>query len=294
MRRTRAYWIGRAGALAGLLAAAALLATLAGCQLGGVSAAETEDAKAIAAEVADPSSGVTQDVEDLGAYLFAEPPAKGPIGRFARFFSGSLGEFDWNGETGAYERTGELFDVAHENRIVHVARLFVSVKFYTSADGSGDPFQPVLPGTLDPSVRSIRWHREISATAEHTGSGWVSAFSAESDLLYSSLDVEAGTVTVDGTHDRTFTRTFENGRTVEGSVAYVLSGLEIVRDPITGLLSWAGTLQYEYDATVTRPNGTQVERQRSGEVTFEGSTTFVVTTGQGSWRCSLVDGSLLE
>jgi hypothetical protein len=74
----------------------------------------------------------------------------------------------------------------------------------------------------------------------------------------------------------------------------VLSGLEIARDPLTGSLSWAGKLRYEYDATVTRPNGTRVERQRSGEVSFEGASTFVVTTGQGSWRCSLVDGSLVQ
>jgi hypothetical protein len=294
MERTRAYWIGRAGALAGLLAAAALLATLAGCQLGGISAAESEDAKAIAAEIADPSSGVTQEVQDLGTYLFGEPAAKGPVARAARFLTGHLGEFHWNAETGAYERTREVFDLVLENRTVHVARVFVSVRFFTSTDGTGTPFQPVLGATLDPNVHSIRWHREVTGTAEHALSGAVSGFSAESDLLYSSIDTAAGTVTVDGTHSRSFTRTFDTGRTVEGTVSYTLSGLEIVRDPATRSLSWGGTLHYEYDATVTRPDGTQVERQRTGEVSFEGSSTFVVTTGQGSWRCSLVDGSLLD
>jgi hypothetical protein len=293
MERTRMNGIGRAVMRAGLLAAAGLLAVLAGCQLGGVPAAEAEDAKAIAAEIADPSSGVTQEIEDLGAYLFGEPAAKGPVSRAARFLAGHLGEFQWNAETGAYERTREVFDLVLENRVVHVARVFVSVKFYSSADGSGEPFQPVLGPALDSNVHSIGWHREVTGTAEHTLSGAVSGFSAESDLLYSSIDTAAGTVTVDGTHGRSFTRTFENGRTVEGSVAYVLSGLEVVRDPVTGTLSWAGTLQYDYDATVTRVNGTQVQRTRSGTVAFEGSSTFTVTTDGGTWRCSLVDGSLV-
>jgi hypothetical protein len=294
MERTRAYGIGRAGALAGLLAAAALLATLAGCQLGGVSEADTEDAKAIAAEIADPSSGVTQEIADLGACLFGEPAVKGPVARAARFLAGHLGEFQWNAETGAYERTRLVFDLVLENRTVHVARVFVSMRFFTSTDGTGTPFQPVLGVALDPNVHSIRWHREVTGTAEHTLSGAVSGFSAESGLLYSQIDTAAGTVTVDGTHSRSFTRTFDTGRTVEGTVSYILSGLQVVRDPVTGSLSWAGTLQFEYDATVTRPNGTQVQRQRSGEVSFDGSSTFVVTTGQGSWRCSLVDGSLLD
>jgi hypothetical protein len=122
----------------------------------------------------------------------------------------------------------------------------------------------------------------------------VSGFTAQSDLRFSSIDMTAGTVTVDGTHSRTFTRTFESGRTVDGTVSYTLSGLQITRDPVAGTLSWAGTLQYTYDATVTRSNGTEVERHRSGTVTFEGSSTFIVASADGSYRCSLVDGSLVR
>ena len=81
---------------------------------------------------------------------------------------------------------------------------------------------------------------------------------------------------------------------MDGTVSYTLSGLQITGDPVADTLSRAGTLQCTYNATVRRENGTEVVRHRTGTVAFEGSCIFIVTSADGSYRCSLVDGSLVR
>src|SRR5512138_3330825 len=104
-----------------VLAALGLL--LAGCSLGSIDADGQEDADGIAAMATDPAEGLSQEVADIGAFIFggsggagAEQKALGlPDGR-ARFFSGDLANFTWNPVTEAYERSRTDFDLALPTR----------------------------------------------------------------------------------------------------------------------------------------------------------------------------------
>jgi hypothetical protein len=292
MKLTLAF-IRRAGmaAAASAVTALACAAALAGCQLDSAAAAVSEDTQAIAQELSDPGSGITQEIGDLGGALVGSTGVKGPGSAYARFVSGDLSNFTWNPSTSAYERTRSDFDVTLAKGTVHVETLFVQLRFYTSADGSGTPVQPTIGATLDPSIHSVRYHRDAQGTTTVPAKGMTAAFTAATDLLVSSVDTSAGTATITGTHTRSFDRSFDTGRTVQGSVGFTLDSMSIQKDPGTGLLSWSGSLSWTYDATVTRANGTQVSRQRSGTAEFSGSETFVVTTDGESTSYTVADGS---
>lgn len=89
---------------------------------------------AVAWLITDPANGLTQEVADLGSYLFSlgstqsstiESKAFGVTASYALYFSGKLCGFTWNPDSEAYEK--ELFDVDIylPNRNVHLERQFV-------------------------------------------------------------------------------------------------------------------------------------------------------------------------
>jgi len=294
MKRFRALALG--------FAAFAVAAT--GCQLGDVSSDAEADADAIAAAVASPSDGMIQEAMDVGGYLFGSSGGSGsmatskgfvvPIGH-ARFVCGELGTFVWDGETKTYVRARSDFDVLLPDHAIHVASLLVKVRFFASTDASGDAYGPVdFSSGFDPNVHSMTYHREIAATATRISTGTVNAYSAVSDLAFTDIDVAAGTVTIDGTRTRAFDRTFTTGRAVAGTIAATISDLAMSWDAGTGTLSWSGTLSYVLDATVTRANGTQVERHQEGTIEFSGSSTFTVTVNGVTYRYRLADGTRVE
>ncbi|UCF99147.1 MAG: hypothetical protein JSV89_06315 [Spirochaetaceae bacterium] len=117
-----------------------------------------DQAEALAWLITDPTNGLTQEVADLGSYLFGmdgsiqsvaprdstvESIALGLTESCALYFCGALGGFTWNPDTQAYEKELSDLDISLPNRDVHLDRLFVRVRFHTSADASGDSFQPV-------------------------------------------------------------------------------------------------------------------------------------------------------
>ena len=279
-------------------ALAALLALLSGgfiaCELG--SDPELQyDAEDIAATVSDPASGLTQEIADLGAYLYAPAAGGKALGinaLYALYFSGDLSAFVWNPVTRAYEKVVTDFDRDLPKHTVHIDSLFVQVRLYTSSDASGTSYQPAagLGGGWDPAVHSLTFYRKIQGTATNLTTGTACSFTAASDLILTDIDTAARTVTINGTHERSFTRTFTSGRSVEGSVSYTIHDLTIACDPLTGVFSCTGSVDYVYDATVTRANGSVVVRHLTGTITFDGTETFGVEVEGVKFRFHLYTG----
>jgi hypothetical protein len=276
-----------------------------GCQLEEPSSEEQIDAEAVAWLITDPANGLAQEVADLGSYLFsvngstqsltAESKAFGITASYALYFCGKLGGFTWNSDTEAYEK--ELFDVdiSLPNREVHLDRLFVRVRFYTSDDASGDSYQPEeVEEGLDPAVHSLTYYREVEGWATNLTTGTESDFDAVSELVYSAIDTDNNTVTINGTHTRDFERLFTNGRMVNGEVSYTIMDLDISYDEETSTFTYSGGIEYVYDAAVTRADGTVVVCHREATITFDGTTTFIVQVGTLRFRFHLLTGLLVN
>lgn len=286
------------------LAIAALAVAVTGCQLGDVVTDAEADADAIAAAIASPSDGLTQEAMDVGAYLFGSGSESGSVlsarsyafpANRVRFFSGDLQNFVWDPDTRTYLKTRSDFDVTLPNHAIHVDSLLVKVQFFTTTDASGVGYGPVdFSDGFDPAIRSMTYHRQISATTTNLETGTVNVHAAESDLAFTGIDVEAGTVTIDGTRSRTFDRAFANGRSVVGTIEDDVSDLVLSWDAEAGTVSWSGTLAYAIDATVTRPDGTQVQRHREGTIEFSGSSTFTVTVDGAAYTYRLSDGTRVD
>lgn len=289
-----------------MTAAVAVVATLAlavaGCMLGPSASETAADADAIAAAVAEPSDGFTQEAMDIGGLLFGSGGGgqQSLAGRSAsvfpagamRFLDGTFpnANWTWNDTEKAYTRTRSDFDVTLPNYEVHVGQVLVRVRFFASTDASGEAFKPDFSSGFDPAIGSMTYHREMSATSTNLATGTVNVHDAVTDLAFTAIDAAAGTVTIDGTRTRTFDRTFADGRTMVGTLSDTVSDLALDWDADTGTLTWSGTLAFVYDATVTRPNGTQVTRHREGTVTFSGSSTFTVTVDGAAYTYRLADG----
>ena len=286
-----------------------LVLAMIGCQLAEPSSEEQVDAESVAWLITDPANGLAQEVTDLGSYLFSlgstqsaatqgsiiETKALGITASYALYFCGDLGGFNWNPDTEAYEK--ELFDVdiSLPNREVHLDRLFVRVRFYTSDDASGDSYQPEkVEEGIDPAVHSLTYYREVEGRATNLATGTESDFDAVSDLVYSAIDTDNNTVTINGTHIRDFERLFTNGRMVNGEVSYTIEGLDISYDEDTSTFTYSGGIDYVYDAAVTRADGTIVVRHREATITFDGTTTFIVQIGKIRFRFHLLTGLLIN
>lgn len=282
------------------LALAVLLAlsgVFTACELG-TDAEAQYDAEDIAAFISDQASGLTQEIADLGVYLYAPVGAGKALGSnalYALYFSGDLSAFGWNPVTLAYEKLITDFDRDLPKHTVHIDSLFVQVRMYTSSDASGASYQPAagLGGGWDPAVHSLTFYRKIQGAATHLNTGTSCAFTAASDFVLTDIDTAARTVTINGTHERSFTRTFTSGRSVEGSVSYTIHDLTIACDPLTGLFSCTGSVDYVYDATVTRANGSVVVRHLTGTITFDGTGIFGVEVEGVKFRFHLFTGELV-
>jgi hypothetical protein len=287
---------------AAVTVAAAIALAATGCAVGpDVSDAEAD---AIAAAVAGPSDGFTQETADIGGMLFGSPGGGGdqtvtgpraavfPAGAM-RFLDGSFPGVDWvyDDVEKTYTRTRADFDVTLPNHQVHVDLVMVRVQFFTSADATGEPYGPVdFSAGFDPAIHSLTYHREITSTSTNLSTGTVNVLEAQADLAFTGIDTAAGTVTIDGTRTRSFDRTFTNGRTVVGTLSDTITDLVLDWDAETGTLTWSGTLTYVFDATLTRANGTVVTRHQEGTIVFSGSSTFTVTVDGTTYRYRLVDG----
>jgi hypothetical protein len=286
-----------------------LAVAMIGCQFSDPSSEEQVDAETVAWLITDPANGLTQEVADLSSYLFGvdgsvqnvapqdstvESKAFGVSASYAIYCSGSLGGFTWNPLTQAYEKELIDVDILLPHREVHLERLFVQVRFYTSFDASGDPYQPQnVDGGLDPAVHSLTYYREVKGSATNLNTGTDSAFDAVSDLVYSDIDMDAKSVTINGTHNREFERLFANGRMVNGEVSYTIKALDIAYDEETSTFTYSGEIDYVYDAAVTRADGTIVVRHREATISFDGTTTFLVLVGKLRFRFNLLTGALI-
>jgi hypothetical protein len=177
----------------------------------------------------------------FGSYVFSAGTA---ASSYALYFTGDLASFAWNPAILAYERTRTNFTVTLPNRTVLVSSVFVQIRFYTSTDAGGSSYQPNgnnITSGWDSAVHSLTYSRTISGSTTNCSTGTVSAFSAASNLVFTNINTVAHSVTVNGTHSDTFTRTFTNGRIVEGTFTDTITSLVITYNPATVTFSWAGS-----------------------------------------------------
>jgi hypothetical protein len=281
-----------------------LAVMLAGCQLAQEDDARTQ-AEAIVAAVADASSGITQEVVDLGAYMFALDPlsasssssskALGITHSYALYLSGNLNGLEWDEGEGAFELELTDFDLELPVFSIHIDRLYIKLQMFESSDASGEPYHPLEMGSgLDPNVHSLIYYREIEGIATNRESGTIRAFDSTSQLTYTDIEAGSTTVTMAGDTTRVFSTSFTNGRYVSGTSDNTVQTLSVTYDPEQELFYFTGVISYVLDVAVTRANGTEVDYYQQATVEFDGTTTGVVTVAGTRFRFDVVSGNLLD
>jgi hypothetical protein len=294
----------RQRAIRGMVLAAVLAAW--GCA-GGVNPAG-EAVLDLATTIADPTNGINQEITDIGAYVFASTAglkgsgiagAKGVTfpDSFVLYMRDRLkqGSFNWNTTSGAYELTETSIPISAGDVSGTISSLELTVTFFTSSDVTGtgveltDPAAGLASGAG--TIRSLRYHRQLSGTLTNSYNGVSRDFSAQTDL---TARWSGGTgLSVDGTHTRSFTHSFPGGRTASGTIS-----LEIIALPTSweqlGYFSYfvtaEGIITGVYDATVDRPDGSSQALTKTGFIEFARTEFATVSVIGLSVRVNLISG----
>ncbi|MBE3064327.1 MAG: hypothetical protein IMZ69_04840 [Spirochaetes bacterium] len=267
----------------------------------------------IATTLADPTNGISQEIADIGAFVFESTAASKALpearSRTMTFSVGPVlhmrdrfdqGKFVWNPSAGAYEVTETSLAVSAGDVSGTLTSINFSVSFFTSGDASGTGVQLIDPSSDLASnagtVRSMKYHREISGTVTDSRTGVTRAFGppAATDL---TVRWGAGTsLSVDGTHTRTFTHSFPDGRTASGTISLTVPPDLAVsweqRPDFSYMVIEDGTITGIYDATVSRADGTTQDMEKTAGMEFDRSETATVSVVGLSVRVNLLTGRI--
>ena len=288
-----------------------ILLAAAGCS-GGLNPAG-EAVVDIATTLADPTNGISQEIADIGAFVFESTAASKALPearyRTMTFSAGPLlymrdrfdqGKLVWNPSAGAYEVTETSLPVSAGDASGTLTTIYFTVSFFTSGDTSGTSVQLTNPSAGLASnagtVRSMKYHREVSGTVTDSRTGVTRAFSppATTDLIVRWSD--GASLSVEGTHSRTFTHSFPDGRTTSGTISLTV--------PPDLVVSWAqhpdfsyivvedGTITGTYDAIVSRADGTTQDMTKTTSMEFDRSETAFVSVVGLSVRVNLLTGRM--
>ena len=295
-----------------MMLAALLAAVLAawGCA-GGVNPAG-EAVVDLATTIADPTNGINQEITDIGAYVFASTAGlkgSGIAGARGMSFRDSFvlymrdrlegGAFTWNPVSGAYELTETSIPVSAGDISGTIASLGLAVSFFTSPEATGtgveltDPTAGLAAGAG--TIRSLRYHRQLSGTLTNSYNGVSRDFSAQTDLTAGWFD--GISLTVDGTHSRSFTHSFPGGRTATGTISLEITELPTSWEQLgdfSYFVTAEGTLTGVYDATVDRPDGSSQALTRAGLIEFDHGEVATVSIIGLSVRVNLISGRVWE
>jgi len=265
----------------------------------------------IATTLADPTNGISQEIADIGAFVFESTAASKALPearyRTMTFSAGPLlymrdrfdqGKFIWNPSAGAYEVTETSLPVSAGDASGTLTNIYFTVSFFTSGDTSGTSVQLTNPSAGLASnagtVRSMKYHREVSGTVTDSRTGVTRAFSAATDLTVRWSD--GASLSVEGTHTRTFTHSFPEGRTASGTISFTVPPDLAVswkqRADFSYMVIVDGTIICTYEATVSRADGTTQDITKTASMEFDRSETAFVSVVGLSVRVNLLTGRI--
>jgi len=265
----------------------------------------------IATTLADPTNGISQEIADIGAFVFESSAASRALpdarSRTIPFSAGPVlymrdrfdqGKFIWNPSAGAYEVTETSLPVSAGDVSGTLTSINFSVSFFTSGDASGTGVQLIDPSaglaSSAGTVRSMKYRREVSGTVADSRTGVTRAFSAATDLTVRWGD--GTSLSVEGTHTRTFTHSFPDGRTASGTISLTVPpDLAVAweqRADFSYMVIEDGSITGTYDATVSRADGTTQDLAKATGMEFDGSETATVSVVGLSVRVNLLTGRI--
>lgn len=265
----------------------------------------------IATTLADPTNGISQEIADIGAFVFESTAASRTLpdarSRTITFSAGPVlymrdrfdqGKFIWNPSAGAYEVTETSLHVSSGDVSGTLTSINFSVSFFTSGDASGTGVQLIDPSaglaSSAGTVRSMKYRREVSGTVADSRTGVTRAFSAATDLTVRWGD--GTSLSVEGTHTRTFTHSFPDGRTASGTISLTVPpDLAVAceqRADFSYMVIEDGSITGTYDATVSRADGTTQDLAKATGMEFDGSETATVSVVGLSVRVNLLTGRI--
>lgn len=294
-----------------ILAVAALVVLATGCSIPGTSTNTTNAtavqiaAKDLAMSIADPTTGTTQEITDLGSCFFGAwglNPVPWSLFRASNFAlylysDGFLSKkLVWNSTNNDYEFTESRTVTA--GPISGTAKtLTIAVAFFTSTDASGTGVQidPLTPDTTPfSSIHSITYSRQLQSNFTNSTTGVQRQLSSTTSFTVTNLTVTGSTpgFSVTGTRTDNFTDTYSNGTTVKGSFTETIgsSATPIVVTAVlqsngSYLVTATGTIQVAYTATITQANGTTSTVSNTSTITLNGKETVYIN--MNGTRCSV-------
>jgi hypothetical protein len=297
--------------LPGRLRALPLIILLAAAGCSGAWNPTGEAVADIATTLADPTNGISQEIADIAAFVFESTEASqapseagsramtfaaGPLLYMRDFFD--QGAFVWNPSTGSYEVTKTSLAVSAADVSGTLTSISLSVSFFTSGDASGtgvlltDPSVGFESG--EGTVRSMKYHREVSGAVADARTGVTRAFSAITDLTAKWSDADS--LGVEGAHSRTFTHSYSDGRTASGTISLTVPHDLAVswgqRADFSCIVIEEGTIEGTYDARVSRADGTTQDMEKAAAMEFDRSETAIVSVVGLSVRVSLLTGRI--
>jgi hypothetical protein len=297
--------------LPGRLRALPLVILLAAAGCSGVWNPTGEAVVDIATTLADPTNGISQEIADIGAFVFESTEASKALpearSRTMTFATGPLlymrdffdqGAFVWNPSACAYEVTETSLAVSAEDVSGTLTSISLSVSFFTSGDASGTGVQLTDPSVGFESsagtVRSMKYHREVSGTVADSRTGVTRVFSATTDLTVEWSD--GASLSVEGAHTRAFTHSFPDGRTAYGTISLTVPPDLAVswgqRPDFSCIVIEEGTIGGTYEATVSRADGTTQDMDKAAAMEFDRNETAIVSVVGLSVRVNLLTGRI--
>jgi hypothetical protein len=243
-------------------------------------------ARDAALSIADPVSGTTQELTDLGSFFYADDAAKrlggAPwslfhAGDFALYFMQGIesGKFVWNPTANDYELS-ETPDVA-AGPTSGSANIIIDVAFFSSSDGSGTGEQiSGLSAGLPSTIHSLSYKRQMTGTFVNSHTDTQRQLASTSSFTVTGLNSGTPGFTVNGTKTVTFTDKYADGSMVTGTRSEAVNQLVVSAVPQSDgscLVTATGTIVVSCSATITLANGTSDSVQKTATFTLDGQQT---------------------
>jgi len=281
------------------LTGTAIIAFAVGCSMTGTSTttanitAEQIAAKDLAMSVADPTTGTTQEITDLGSCVFGAwglnplPWSLFRASNFALYLynDGFLSKkLEWNPAKSDYELTESRSVTA--GPISGTAKtLSIAVAFFTSTDASGTGVQiaPLTVGaTPFSNIHSLTYYRQLQGTFTNSFSNVARQLNSTSSFTVTNLTVGGSSpgFTVGGTRTDTFQNIYADGNTVKGSFTETITTPVVVSAALQSngsyMVTATGVIQVAYMATIIQANGTTSTVSKTSTITLNGEETVYI------------------
>ncbi|HVP19078.1 MAG TPA: hypothetical protein VMU36_08780 [Spirochaetia bacterium] len=271
-----------------ILAAACVIALAAGCALNGTSTSTNQVAsRDLAMSVADPTTGTTEEMTDLGAFLATE--ALGELSwslfhgsDFALFLrDGAIAkQLVWNPTNADYQMTQTRSIAA--GPITGTANVTLTVAFFTTSTPgtTGVQIAPLTSGgTAFSDVHSLTYSRQMSGSFANSISGLQRKLTSTSSFTVTGLSLSPPGFTIKGTKTTTFTNTYSDGKIVAGTTSENVNNVvvtAVLQSDGTWLVTATGSILVDYSATITQADGTTTQVNRTATITLNGQRTVRV------------------